>query len=348
MKLGIAVATIWILTNAIIEAADKVEAADKQSPVPAKSQLKVEGRVAFTEGPAWHPSGNVYFSDIANNRIMRRDRTGQIHIFRTPSGRTNGLLFDHQGRLLCCEGGGADSNRRVTRIDLDGTIIVLADNYRGNKVNSPNDLTIDSKGRIYFSDPRYRDRTGIEQFDADGHEIEGVYRIDGVGKVERVITHEVERPNGIAVSPGDKYLYVADNRNDGKDGGKNGNRKLWRFDLNADGSVELDSRKQIFDWGTDRGPDGITLDRQGRIYAAAGFNFPSPPAETAKKYKAGIYVISPDGELLQFIAVPIDMITNCTFGDDDLQTLYITAGHKLWSIRTNAVGHLAWPPLKSR
>ncbi len=314
-------------------------------PVPPDSVLKAEGNVAFTEGPAWHPNGNVYFSDIANSRIMRRDRTGQIHVFRTPSGRTNGLLFDHQGRLLCCEGGGVDSNRRVTRIEHDGTITVLADNYRGRKLNSPNDLAIDSRGRIYFSDPRYRDRTGIEQFDEKRQEIEGVYRIDGVGKVERVITHEVDRPNGILVSHEDKYLYVADNVNDGPRG-MGGNRKLWRFDLDADGDVDPDSRMLLFDWGNDRGPDGMALDRQGRLYVAAGFNFANPPRELAEKYRAGVYVISPAGELLQFVPIPMDMVTNCTFGGDDLKTLFVTAGHTLWSIRTNAVGALAWPTPK--
>jgi gluconolactonase len=315
----------------------------QDSLIEKDARLKEEGRVAFTEGPAWHPDGNVYFSDIVNNRIMRRDANGELHVFRTPSGRTNGNLFDLEGRLLCCEGGGLGSNRRVTRTEHNGTVTVLADNYQGKAFNSPNDLAIDARGRIYFSDPRYGDRAGIEQFDRDGREIEGVYRIDGPGRVERIITHEVDRPNGVIVSPGDAYLYVADNVNDGPRG-QGGNRKLWRFDLNDDGSVDPGSRKLMFDWGTDRGPDGMAIDTEGRIYAAAGFNYPKPPVETAKKYKAGVYVISPQGELVQFIPVPIDMVTNCTFGDADRKTLYVTAGHKLWSIRTTTPGYLRWPP----
>lgn len=316
----------------------------QEAVTPSDARLEEEGRVAFTEGPAWHPSGNVFFSDIVNDRIMRRDPQGELHIFRIPSGRTNGNLFDLQGRLVCCEGGGLGSNRRVTRQNHDGTLTVLADNFDGKKFNSPNDAAIDGKGRLYFSDPRYGDRAGIEQFDEQGREIEGVYRIDAPGKVERIITHEVDRPNGLVVSPDDKYLYVADNVNDGPRG-QGGNRKLWRFDLNEDGSVDLDSRKLMFDWGTDRGPDGLAIDSEGRIYAAAGFNYPKPPVETAKKYKAGVYVISPEGELVQFIPVPIDMVTNCTFGDADRQTLYVTAGHKLWSIRTTTPGYLRWPPV---
>jgi len=315
--------------------------ATSAEPIPADAKLKAEGRVAFTEGPAWHPSGNVYFSDIANNRIMRRDVKGQIHIYRTPSGFTNGLLFDHQGRLVCCEGGGIDSNRRVTRIELNGTITILADNFQGQKFNSPNDLAIDSAGRIYFSDPRYRDRSDMQQLDDQGQPIEGVYRIDDVGKVARIITHEVDRPNGILVSADDKYLFVGDNVNDGPRG-LGGNRKLWRFNLKPDGTVDPNSRKLLFDWGSDRGPDGMAMDVQGRLYVAAGFNFPNPPNETAKKYKAGIYVIAPEGGLLQFVPVPADMITNCTFGDKDGKTLYITAGHKLWSIRTSTRGRTGW------
>lgn len=319
---------------------------DNRSPIAEDAVLKEECRVAFTEGPAWHPTGNVYFSDIANNRIMRRDRTGELHIFRTPSNNTNGNLFDHQGRLMCCEGGGPTSGRRVTRTERDGTITVLASHFNGKKFNSPNDLTIDSKGRVYFTDPRYGDRSSIEQFDESGREVEGVYRIDDVGKVARVIAHEVDRPNGILVSPDDKYLFVADNVNDGPRG-LGGNRKLWRFDLKPDGTIDSSSQKLLFDWGTDRGPDGFCMDQKGRLYVTAGFNFPKPPVETAEKYKAGVYVIDPNGNgLLHFIPIPIDMCTNCTFGDPDMKTLYVTSGHKLWSIRTKTPGYVAWPKMK--
>lgn len=320
----------------------RVSLGDDRPNIVASSSLQAEVRVAFTEGPAWHPSGNVYFSDIANNRIMRRDRLGELHVYRTPSGRTNGLLFDHQGRLLACEGGGPLSNRRVTRTESDGTITVMADRYQGRRLNSPNDLTMDSQGRIYFSDPRYGARTGLEQHDSAGREVEGVYRIDDVGTVVRVLAHEVARPNGLAITSDDRFLYVADNLNDGPHA-QGGNRRLWRFTLRADGGVDSSSRKLMFDWGGDRGPDGMAIDLQGRLYVAAGFNFPKPPVETSTKFKAGIYVISPEGRLLQFVPIPADMITNCAFGGPDLKTLYVTAGHKLWSLRTDAVGHVAWP-----
>ena len=107
-------------------------------PIASDAQLKLHNRVAFTEGPVWHPSGNVYFSDIANSRIMRQDPKGELHVFRTPSGRTNGMVFDLQGRLVACEGGGYGSNRRLTRTEHDGTVTVLAHRYQGKLINSPN------------------------------------------------------------------------------------------------------------------------------------------------------------------------------------------------------------------
>lgn len=310
-------------------------AADAQEITAADARVEPLGRVAFTEGPAWHADGSVYFSDIENSRIMRLSPEGQIGVFRTPSGKANGLLFDHQGRLVACEGG----NRCVTRTDTDGNIHVLADRYAGKRFNSPNDVTIDSGGYLFFTDPRYGDRGNLEIFDDSGESIEGVYRIDPDGAVKRIIGQEVGRPNGIAVSPDDKHLFVADNAND--DHGNS--RCLWRFELDEQRNIVTGSQKKIFDWGTDRGPDGMAIDQQSRLYVTAGFNYAKPPHETAGKYKAGVYVISPDGQLLKMIPVPIDMITNCAFGGADRKTLYITAGHKLWNIQVNTPGHLAWP-----
>lgn len=318
----------------------------QSSVLEPNSKVHIEGVVAFTEGPAWHPSGNVYFTDIENNRIMRRDSQGVMHVFRTPSGRANGLLFDHQGRLLACEGGGEGGNRRITRTELDGTITVLTDRFQGKRYNSPNDLAIDSQGRIYFSDPRYGPRGDVEQIDDQGRSIEGIYRIDPNGEVSRVITHEAHRPNGIAISADDRFLFVGDNVNDGPNGGIGGARKLWRFALRDDGSIDPESRKLLFDWETDRGPDGMAMDKEGKLYVTAGFNFPNLPAETADKKKAGVYVITPEGEQVGFIPILEDMVTNCTFGGKDLKTLFITAGHKLWSVRVNTPGQLAWPRVK--
>src|SRR5205085_8068174 len=136
------------------------------------------------------------------------------------------------------------AQRRVSRLERDGSRTVLAGGYEGKRFNQPNDLTIDSQGRIYFSDPQYGDRSRMELEDARGRKIEGIYRIDTDGRVTRIITHEVDRPNGLVVTPDDKYLYVADNNNNSVGGA----RKLWRFDLKPDGTVDFGSQKLIYDW----------------------------------------------------------------------------------------------------
>jgi gluconolactonase len=169
--------------------------------------------------------------------------------------------------------------------------------------------------------------------------VEGVYRIDPDGKVTRVIGREVERANGVLVSAGDRCLYVADNNNDRVGGA----RKLWRFDLRPDGSVDLASKKLLHDWGKGRGPDGLKQDVAGRLYVAAGRSSPNP-AEPDATVKGGIYVLSPEGKLLTFLAVPRDEVTNCAFGGDDRKTLYITAGGTLYSVRTTTPGRVTYPP----
>jgi gluconolactonase len=299
--------------------------------------LKVEAAGgAGGEGPAWDPKLGLLCS--GNDNVNRLDRKGKLHVFRKGAG-TNGLLFDRQGRLIACEPG----LRRVTRTDVStGKTTVLTERFGGKRYNTPNDLTLDSKGRIYFSDPRYGDRAGMEIRDEKGRTVEGVYRIDPDGKVARVLGREVERANGVLVSADDRYLYVADNNNNTAGGA----RKLWRFDLRADGRVAAGSRKLLYDWGAGRGPDGLKQDRKGRLYVAAGLNRPNPPFEPAKDKKGGIYVLSPEGKLLAFLAVPRDEVTNCAFGGDDLRTLYITAGGTLYSIRTTTPGRVTWPAAK--
>ena len=298
-----------------------------------KSKLKVEaGDGVGGEGPAWHPELGVLTS--GNGNISRLSRDGKSSIHRKDAG-TNGLLFDTRGRLLACE----PALRRVTRTESDGKITVLADKYDGKRFNTPNDLTVDSKGRIYFSDPCYGDRSRLEMTDASGKIVEGVYRIDPDGTIARVIGHEVERANGVLVSANDKFLYVADNNNNTKKGA----RKLWRFDLKAVGSVDLKSQKLVYDWGEGRGPDGVKQDVKGRLYVAAGLNQPNPPFEPADDKKGGIYVLDGDGKLLAFLPVPTDEVTNCAFGGEDRKTLYITGGGVLYSIRTTTPGRVVFP-----
>ncbi|HVW86213.1 MAG TPA: SMP-30/gluconolactonase/LRE family protein, partial [Bryobacteraceae bacterium] len=257
---------------------------------------------------------------------------GKVDAFRTDAPGANGSLVDPQGRVLVCEAGG----RRVTRTEKDGTLTVLADSYEGHKLNSPNDLALDSKGRIYFTDPRYGRMDTMEIRDGAGQLVEGVYRIDAPGKITRIITHEVERPNGILVSPDDKYLYVADNYNNRMGGA----RKLYRFNLKPDGTIDPASRKLIFDWKSARGPDGFKMDREGRFYVAAGLNKPSK-FETADEFKGGVYILSPAGKLLEFVPFEKDEVTNCAFGGPDLKTLFVTAGGQLWSVPVKTPGRIS-------
>lgn len=291
------------------------------------------GKDAGGEGPAWHPKLGVLTSGA--NHIWRLDPEGRSTIYRKDAG-TNGLLFDAKGRLIACEPG----LRRMTRTELDGKLTVLTDRFNGKRYNTPNDVTVGPKGHIYFSDPRYGSRKGMEQFDEAGKTVEGVYRIDPDGKVHRVLGREVDRANGVLVSADGKFLYVADNNNDTVGGA----RKLWRFTLDGDGNVDRTSRKLIYDWGQGRGPDGLKQDEKGRLYVAAGLNRPNPPAEPAKDVKGGIYVLSPEGKQVAFVPVPTDEVTNCAFGEKDRRTLYITGGGVLYRIRTTTPGRVVYPP----
>ncbi len=296
------------------------------------AKLKVEaGKGVAGEGPAWDPELGVLTSGN-DGHIHRFSLDGKSTIHRKDAG-TNGLLFDAEGRLIACE----PVKRRVTRTDRDGKLTVLTDGFGGKKYNQPNDVTVDGKGRVYFSDPRYGPKDGMEQLDDKGKTVEGVYRIDPDGKVHRVLGREVERANGVLVSADDKFLYVADNNNDAAGGA----RTLWRFDL-KDGDVDAKSKTKIYDWGKGRGPDGVKQDAKGRLYVAGGLNKPNPPHESAEDVKGGVYVLSPEGKLLDFLAVPTDEVTNCAFGGDDLKTLYVTGGGVLYSIRTTTAGRVLW------
>ena len=144
-----------------------------------------------------------------------------------------------------------------------------------------------------------------------------------------MIGREVERANGVLVTSNDKHLLVADNNNDSLGGA----RKLWRFDLKKDGSVDKSSAKVLFDWGQGRGPDGVKQDSSGNLYVAGGLNRSNPPAEPDSSVRGGIYVLTVDGELLDFLPVPTDEVTNCAFGGKDRKTLYITGGGTLYSAR---------------
>jgi gluconolactonase len=293
----------------------------------AGAELSSALAIVFTEGPAADAEGNVYYTEITGNRIIKYTPGGDWSEFRRPSRRANGLAFDAQGRLLACEGGAEGGGRQVTRTDMsNGEVKVLADNYEGKKLNSPNDIVVSRDGRIYFTDPRYGSQDGREL------DTEDVYMIDTDGSLTRVLTKpDITKPNGIGISPDGMTLYVADTVADPREA------RVMAFDLAEDGTPS--KGRKHYSFGAGRGIDGMAIDTAGNIYGAAGNNN-NPPENLA-----GVYVISPEGELIGRIPIPEDSVTNCTFGGKDLRTLYVTAGKHLYQIRTKNAGSLTYPPL---
>ena len=289
----------------------------------AGQQPEIATTVAFTEGPVVDREGNVYFTELVFQRIVKLDSKGVLSVFREQSNNANGLLIDPEGRLIACEG--SDSTRmgvtqkfkpQVTRTDLrTGTIEILADNYQGKPFVGPNDVTIDSKGRLYFTD------------------LPGgaVYRLDAPGKATRILAApDIQRPNGIQVSPDDRTLYVIEaNQTQG------GARMIRAFTLSAEGTVS--NMRVHYNFYPGRSADGMSIDAEGNLYASAGMGQLRGTSETLDT-KTGIYVISPGGKLLKFIPIPEDYITNNAFGGADMKTLYVTAGKTLYRIRTDIAG----------
>lgn len=291
--------------------------------------------VCFLEGPAVDAEGTVFFSDITGNRILKMTADGKVSVFRADSGRTNGNAFDAQGRLISCEGGEqGPGRRRMVRTDMNtGKITVLTDKYDGKRYNSPNDVCVDEKGRIWFTDPRYGNRDDLEMTD------EGVYRIDLDGKVTRVLTQPaIQKPNGIAVSPDNTKLYVIDSHPQ-----VGGHRKIWSFTIGDKGA--LSDQKQVYDFGKGRGGDGMRVDTKGNLWVAAGILTPRGPGESTD-VPPGIYVISPEGKLLGRIPILEDLMTNLAFGGAERKTIYVTAGKTVYKIPVSVSGYAVYPPLK--
>jgi gluconolactonase len=326
-------------------------AADPIVPPGAKLETVFDGGYVLTEGVAVAPDGMVYFSDITFTHVARDKKqpmeaghiwkydpkTGKTTIFRSPSGMSNGLKFDADGNLLAAEG--ADyGGRRLTRTDMKtGKTYIVAGLYDNKPFNSPNDITIDEKGRIYFSDPRYLGHEPIDQ------PVQAVYRIDPDGTVHRIIT-DAGKPNGVAVSPDQKTLYVVSNDNGTTGIGrlksegnkvleptKKGPMTLMAYDLAPDGTAKF--RKTLVDYAPQDGPDGLVCDRDGNLYVAV-----------RDETRPGIVVYSPEGKELAYIKTEVP--TNVGFGRGaESKVLYITAGKSLYRIKLNAEGyHL--PPKK--
>ncbi len=294
----------------------------------------------LTEGPAVAPDGSIYFSDIPfgkdKGKTMHFDpKTKKTTVLREDSGKGNGNKFDAKGFLITCEG--ADGGgRRIARVDADGKSETIVDAFKGKRLNSPNDLAIDLKGRIYFTDPRYLGEEPREL------EHQAVYRVDADGKNLIEVTHDCEKPNGIAISPDQKTLYVADHNN-GTDKidpkappPKKGAMKLYTFTLDENGLVKGE-RKTIYDWKDEDGCDGMTQDVKGNLYMA----------QRSTK-RPGVIVTDPNGKELAFIptgaanqgAEASGIPSNCTFGiGEESKTLYITVDKSLYRIKLKIEGY---------
>ena len=280
---------------------------------------------ALTEGPAVDLEGNLYFTELRAQKIYKLDTRGELTVFREKSHAANGLVVDPQDRLITCEGTADGDPPRITRTDLKtGALEVLASGFGGMPFKGPNDITIDNSGRIYFTDT-----AGA-----------AVYRIDAPGRIARVLAApDVERPNGLQISPDDKTLYIIESGN-----APTGPRMIKAFDLAPDGTAR--NRRVLFDF-SGRSADGMSVDVRGNLYVSAGLNALAPPGalaaarawtQDALKTKAGVYVISPSGKLLKFIPIAEDVITNNAFGGPDMKTLFITSGRTVFQVRTDIPG----------
>lgn len=259
----------------------------------------------WAEGPAWFPAHrSLVWSDIPNDRILRFDETtGTVGVFRQPAGNTNGHTVDRQGRLVSCEHG----NRRVTRTEHDGSITVIADNYQGKRLNSPNDVVVKSDGSIWFSDPSYgieSDYEGNKGFSEIGRN--NLYRVDGRTGEITIAADDFVAPNGLAFSPDESLLYVSDT-------GSASTRHMRVFEVGADntlggGSVFATCTVGVF--------DGFRVDDEGRIWSSAG---------------DGVHCYHPDGTLLGKVLVP-EVVANVVFGGAKRNRLFICGTTSLYSI----------------
>jgi gluconolactonase len=291
--------------------------------VAASQPPEIATQVAFTEGPAVDRQGNLYFTDIINQRIMKLSAEGELSTYRENSNAANGMLIDPQGRLVVCEGAPFDrpgvavrGTPRVTRTDLaTGATEVLADSYDGKPLIGPNDVTMDGRGRMYFTELRGA----------------AVYRIDAPGQITRILAApDIVSPNGIQVSPDDRTLYLIEaNQAEG------GPRLIRSYDLQADGTVR--NMRVHYDFSPGRSGDGMSIDTQGNLYVSAGMNQLRGTSETLDT-KTGVYVISPEGKLLKMFPIAEDYITNNAFGGPDMKTLYVTAGKTLYKLQTDIAG----------
>lgn len=305
--------------------------ADIVNPDSKIKEVFSGGEGLILEGPTMGPDGTLYFSDIIFTQLKGMQagiiwnynpQNGETKVFRSPSGMANGLAFDADANLISCEG--ADfGGRRIIKTDLsNGKSTIVAGLFNNRPFNAPNDLVLDDKGRIYFTDPRYFGKEPIDQ------PVDGVYRIDTDGTIHLIIAN-ASKPNGIAISPDNKILYIANYELGASDflpegfKGPTSERSgaILEYTLLPDGNVEF---KRILIDLKNNGPDGIKVDSEGNLYIAV---------------KGNIAVYSPKGEQLEEIKVPNKSATNLCFGRGKFsKTLFITTSQKLYTLEIKKEG----------
>jgi sugar lactone lactonase YvrE len=263
---------------------------------------KIAAGQIYTDGPVWSREGFLLWSDSPANKIMKLAPGEKITVFREQSGAANGNTMDAKGNLYTCE----SKARRVTRTDKKGVVEVLADMWEGKRLNAPNDIVVRRDGHIYFTDPAFGNQ-------AEGRELDfyGVYHIPPKGPME-VVAKPKGRPNGVAISPNGKILYVSNSDE----------RAVYAYDLDNKG-VATNERKFISN--VTGIPDGIRVDEKGNLYVAA----------------EGLAIYSADGKLVHTIELG-ETPRNCAFGDGDFQALYVTALTSVYRIRLDVKGSVQY------
>jgi len=252
----------------------------------------ISDQFSFTEGPAADKAGNIFFTDQPNNKIWKYSTDGKLSVYLDNAGRANGLAFDKKGNLLAC----ADEQNQLWSISPKGKITIVIKDFQGQRLNGPNDLWVDPKGGIYFTDPYYqRSYWSRKKPDLASQD---VYYLPKGKKEPVVVANDLQQPNGIIGTPDGKFLFVADIK---------GN-KTYKYALSPDGSLQ---NKTLF---VEQGSDGMTIDERGNIYL------------TGK----GVTVYNPEGKKIQHIDIPAKWTGNVTFGGKDRQTLFITASESVY------------------
>ena len=263
---------------------------------------RVSGSHKFTEGPVWSKEGFLLFSDVPDNLIYKVDTKGKS-VFRDKSNGANGNTYDAQGRLLTCE----YRSRRVIRQEKNGNITVLAERFEGKRLNAPNDIVARKDGHIYFTDPAFGDQAAGRELD-----FYGVYHLPPKGELE-LVAKPAGRPNGIALSPNGRILYVANSDE----------RNVRAYDVDGKGAT---TNERVLVQGIDGVPDGMKVDEKGNLYVTAN----------------GVAIYSPQGKHLTTIEIP-ETPANAAFGDGDMMTLYVTARTSVFRLRLPLKGSVQYP-----